>query len=45
MMLEYKYTSDQNYVLPGKNGKDGEYDAYYLDQSSLKDMIVKIYYE
>jgi anionic cell wall polymer biosynthesis LytR-Cps2A-Psr (LCP) family protein len=45
MMLEYKYTSDQNYVLPGKNGKDGDYDAYYLDQSSLKDMIVKIYYE
>ena len=45
MMLEYKYTSDQYYVLPGKNGKDGDYDAYYLDQSSLKDMIVKIYYE
>ena len=42
MMLEYKYSSDQNYVLPGKNGKDSDYDAYYLDQSSLKDMIVKI---
>jgi hypothetical protein len=41
MMLEYKYSSDQNYVLAGKNGKDGDYDAYYLDQSSLKDMIVK----
>jgi hypothetical protein len=44
MMLEYKYSSDQNYVLPGtgKNGKDSDYDVYYLDQSSLKDMIVKI---
>jgi hypothetical protein len=41
-MLEYKYSSYQNYVLPGKNGKDSDYDAYYLDQSSLKDMIVKI---
>ena len=41
MMLEYKYSSDQNYVLAGKNGKDGDYDAYYLDQSSLKDMIVR----
>jgi hypothetical protein len=42
MMLEYKYSSDQKYVLPGKNGMDSDYDAYYLDQSSLKDMIVKI---
>ncbi len=41
MMLEYKYSSDQKYVLPGKNGMDSDYDAYYLDQSSLKDMIVK----
>ncbi|MEE0987913.1 MAG: hypothetical protein U0L02_00960 [Kandleria vitulina] len=41
MMLEYKYSSDQNYVLTGKNGMDSDYGAYYLDQSSLKDMIVK----
>ena len=41
MMLEYKYSSDQNYVLPEKNGKVSDYDAYCFDQSSLKDMIVK----
>ena len=43
--VNYDITDENMYILQGNIEKEGRYEAYYLDNDSLQEMIINLFYE